>query len=103
MSALSVLQAVGAFIVLAEALNKVHRTDLFDGRCDLRARLGGLCQLATPWRWKRARVVLVLKALGWAVLSFGAADALISPPAVPTAAVLVGFALLIVRSRLKEG
>jgi len=102
MSALSTLQAAGAFIVLAEALNKIDRSDLFDGQGGMRARLGGLCQLATPWRWKRARVVHVLKVLGWAVLSFGAADALISPPAVPTAAVLVGFALLIVRSRLKE-
>jgi hypothetical protein len=109
MNWLSVAHCVAGFIVLAEALNKLERADLFDGKCGLVPRLGGLAWLVRPWGWKRSRVVMVLKALGWASLSVGAADALMGPllgldkPTLPDVAVIAGFALLIVRSRLKEG
>lgn len=93
-------------IVLAEALNKLERTAPFKS---------GL----TP----RQRVVDGLKALAWALLALGAAGAVITPFLLPTgmvgavivplfqlerptlqdACVLVGFAVLIVRTRIKEG
>jgi hypothetical protein len=103
MSWLYALQMVAALVVLAEALNKIERADLFDGRRGLRARLGGLGWLLTPWRWKRPKVVTTLKVLGWACLSVGSAGSLLTPPTGAHVAVVGGFALLIVRSRLKEG
>lgn len=109
MSMLTLIHFAAGFIVLAEALNKLERADLFDGRRGLLARLGGLAWLLTPWRWKRLRVVAVLKALGWALLSIGGAGALATPllhlhqPGLLDVAVIGGFALLIIRSRLKEG
>ncbi len=109
MSWLTFFHLVAGFIVLAEALNKLERADLFGGQPGLIPRLFGLCWLLTPWRWKRARVVDVLKACGWCLLSIGAAGALASPlmhlekPTLQDVAVIGGFALLIIRSRLKEG
>jgi hypothetical protein len=103
MSWLHILQVAAALIVLAEALNKIERADLFDGRRGLKPRLAATAWLLCPWAWKRPRVVIVLKVLGWACMSVGAAGSLISPPTAAHLAVLAGFALLIVRSRLKEG
>ncbi len=108
MSALTVLQMMAALVVLAEALNKLERADLFDGRYGLRVVASGIASLAMPWRWKLPRVILVIKTIGWALLSIGSAAALMTPlihlekPNVEDVAVLVGFALLVVRSRLKE-
>lgn len=96
-------------IVLAEALNKLERTDIFDGKHGTLARLAHLKWLATPWRWKRPRVLMALKLAAWAALSVGGADALVTPllhldpPKLGHMAVIGGFAILIVRSRLKEG
>jgi hypothetical protein len=95
-------------IVLSEALNKIERTDIFDGRHGALARLAGLAWLLTPWRWTCPRVVIALKLLAWAALAVGGAGALVTPflhfepPGVRDLAVIGGFALLIVRSRLKE-
>jgi hypothetical protein len=108
MNWLSTLHFVGGVIVVSEALNKLQRTDLFDGKRGLLPRLGGLCWLVTPWRWKMRRVVLVLRSLGWALLAIGGGGALATPfihldkPSFQDVAVIAGFALLIVRSRLKE-
>jgi hypothetical protein len=108
MTWLQTLHMVAAVVVLAEGLNKLERADLFDGRTGWqKARAMGW--LLLPWRWRRARVVLVLKALGWAGICVGAAGALAAPllalqaPTLQDVAVLGGFALLIVRSRIKEG
>lgn len=79
-------------IVLAEALNKLERT------APLRA---GLC--------RRERAVEWLKAIAWALLAMGGAGALITPllpletPTLQDMCVLLGFAVLIVRTRIKEG
>jgi hypothetical protein len=99
-----VTQMVAALIVLSEALNKLERADLFDGQGGVLRRLL-LCVtwLLRPWGWRRPRVVMVLKMIGWAWLSVGAAGSVLTPPTGPHVAVLAGFALLIVRSRLKEG
>jgi hypothetical protein len=97
------LQMSAAIVVLAEALNKIERADLFAGRNGLRDRALAALWLLAPWAWKRPHVVTVLKVIGWALLSTGAAGAVLEPPSGPDVAVLCGFAMLIVRSRVKEG
>jgi len=102
------LHWLAGFVVLAEALNKLERTDLFDGQKGLWPRLGALSWLVTPWRWKRARVASAFKALGWACLSIGAAGAVVNPllhldtPGIQDTAIMCGFALLVIRTRIKE-
>jgi len=100
------LHWLAGLVVLAEALNKLER-------CDPAAR--GI----TP----RARASEALKAAAWCALAFGAASALATPllaamgvstglliidvglgvPGLDEVAVLAGFALLVVRTRVKEG
>jgi len=97
---------VGAgVVVLAESLNKLERTD------PLRSGISG-----------RTRLVDALKALAWLLLALGAGGAVagpllltagftsvhlpllrLQPPGLDQVCVLVGFAVLIVRTRLKEG
>lgn len=108
MNWMTTIHFAAGLIVVAEALNKLHRIDLFGGQRGLLARLAALAWLVTPWRWRRVRVVLVLKALGWALLAMGGGGALatpllhLAPPSLQAVAVISGFALLIVRSRFKE-
>jgi len=89
---ISLVHWVSGFIVLAEALNKLERT-------------APLAPGLTP----RVRLTAVLKALAWALLAIGGAGALITPllqlevPTLQDACVLLGFAVLIVRTRVKEG
>ncbi|MBL7091580.1 hypothetical protein [Acidovorax sp.] len=91
-TALAVVHWVSGLIVLAEALNKLERTA--PCRRGLRAR-----DRITEW----------LKAIAWALLAVGGAGALITPllpleqPTLQDACVLLGFATLIVRTRVKEG
>jgi len=78
-------------IVLAEALNKLERTAPFRP---------GICG--------HQRLVDGLKAIAWMLLAVGAAGAMISPllshqPTLDQVCVLAGFAVLIVRTRVKEG
>lgn len=83
---------ISGLIVMAEALNKLER-------CDPANRSLAL----------RERVVEVLKAAAWALLAMGAGAALVTPvlplqrPGLADVAVLLGFATLIVRTRVKEG
>jgi hypothetical protein len=106
---LQTLHFLAGFVVLAEALNKVERVDLFDGRRGWLARVDGIAWLAVPWHWKRDHVLKALKALAWALLAIGAASAIATPlmhlarPTLQDVAVLGGMAVLIVRSRIKEG
>ena len=92
-TALLVLHWLAGFVVLAEALNKLERT----APC----RPGGL-----GWR---ARTTEWLKALAWALLAVGGAGAVITPllplerPTLQDLCVMLGFAVLIVRTRIKEG
>lgn len=103
---LKFLHWMAGLIILAEALNKLDRTPLLE------------CGLS-----HHARLLAVLKALAWGVLAFGAGVALLAPlllelgwpagyyrtwlqlerPTGTGAAVMVGVALLIVRTRVKEG
>lgn len=102
---LQVLHVLAGIVVLAEALNKMERTD-------------PLAKGLTP----RQRVVDGLKALAWLLLGLGAAGAPAVPvlrllgidhlpaawlhmdhPTTDQVLVLVGFAVLIVRTRVKEG
>ena len=112
-TALYILHWSAGFIVLAEALNKLERTS------PLRP---GLCP--------RTRLVDSLKALAWLLLAMGAASAVatplllisgftpadlashtllgapllrLGPPSIDQVCVLTGFAVLIVRTRVKEG
>lgn len=100
------VHVLAGFVVLAEALNKLERT-------------APLARGLTPHQ----RVVDGLKALAWLLLAVGAAGALAAPalrwlgaqhvpmvellrlerPTLAETAVLLGFAVLIVRTRVKEG
>lgn len=79
-------------VVVAEALNKLERT----------------APLA-PGLTARARVTAWLKAVAWCLLAVGGAGAVITPllplerPTLQDVCVLAGFAVLIVRTRVKEG
>jgi len=92
LSFVSVIHWLAGVIVLAEALNKLERT----APC---AR--GL----TPHQ----RLVDGLKALAWALLALGGAGAVITPmlhleaPTLQDCCVMLGFATLIIRTRVKEG
>lgn len=106
MSALHLVNWVAALIVLAEAMNKLERS------APLRA---GLCP--------HTRLVEALKALAWLLLALGSAGELAAPimavcdiepgvaviflgdpnPSLTGTSVLLGFAVLIIRTRVKEG
>lgn len=100
------LHVVTAFVVLAEALNKLERATP--------------CARGLSWH---ERLMHALKALAWGLLALGAGGALISPallwlgvspqdwpllfalhrPNLGEVLVMAGFAVLIVRTRLREG
>lgn len=86
-----VLHWICGFIVLAEALNKLERTAVF----------------AHGLGW-RLRFVTWLKVLAWILLAMGAGGALITPlihlepPSLQDLCIILGFAVLIIRSRFKE-
>jgi hypothetical protein len=101
---IQVFHWLAGFIVLAEALNKLERVNLTD-----------------PSLAPRERLIDALKAIAWALMALGSAGALANPvlstmahefpanhwlitrpPTPADTAVLLGFALLIVRTRLKE-
>jgi hypothetical protein len=105
MSTLHIIHTVAALIVLAEAINKLER-------CDPCARGMTLHE----------RLVDSLKAVAWFLLAFGAGVALLGlllfylgihvaaidamrlgPPDLSDTAVMAGFAVLIFRTRVKEG
>ena len=99
---------LAGFVTLAEALNKLERTAPLRPGIQPRER-------ATEW----------LKAVAWSLLALGGAGAVIAPalpflpvqeptawlpyllpaqtPTLPDVCVIVGFAVLIVRTRVKEG
>ena len=89
---MSALHWIACLIVLAEALNKLERTAPF-----------------RPGITPHVRLVDALKALAWALLAVGAAGGLITPllhleaPTLQDTCIAVGFAVLIVRTRVKEG
>lgn len=103
---MALLHWLASFVVLAEALNKLERT----------------CPLARGLNC-HARIVVILKSLAWLLLAFGAGVGLIAPlllslgwpgghyqpwlqlerPTTADAAVMAGFAALIIRTRMKEG
>lgn len=106
MSVLQILHVVAGLVVLAEALNKLER-----------------CDPLNPKLTRRERVVDSLKALAWGLMALGAGGAVAAPvllllgvdrssvdllmrlerPTFDQVAVLGGFAVLIVRTRVKEG
>ena len=96
------LHWISGLIVLAEALNKLERCNPFEA---------GLSRYA--------RVVDLLKALAWTSLALGAGGAVSKPiltmlgtthipvflmdtPTIANTAVLFGFAVLIIRTRVRE-
>lgn len=104
---LGILHWLAGLVVLAEALNKLERTSPFARGMSAHDRL-----------------VDGLKAVAWALLAIGAAGAVAAPllhelggielshaaelmrlerPTLAETAVLLGFAVLIVRTRVKEG
>jgi hypothetical protein len=104
-SALDWLHLLAGLVVLAESLNKLERTN-------------PCARDLTPHQ----RLVDSLKAIAWALLALGAAGAVAAPlllslgvysghhpllrleqPTVAEVSVLLGFAVLIVRTRVKEG
>lgn len=104
-SAMLIVHWVAAFLVMAEALNKLERTSPF-----------------APGMTPHDRVVDGLKSLAWLLLALGAGGALMGPllqplgiadptshalahvrPSVAEVCVMLGFAVLIIRTRVKEG
>lgn len=107
MSAIGLMHAsywVAGFIVLAEALNKLERTNP--------------CAPGLSWR---VRLIDGMKALAWGLLALGAGGAVVWPaleihlvntdglaaymhesPSLAEVCVICGFAVLVVRTRLKE-
>jgi hypothetical protein len=89
---LAALHWLASLVILAEALNKAERT------APLRAGLTA-----------RERVTEGLKAAAWLLLALGAAGGLARPllglaaPTLPEVCIAAGFAVLIVRTRVKEG
>ena len=89
---ISLAHWLAGLVVLAEALNKLERT----------------APLA-PGLSARERFVDWLKAIAWALLALGGAGAVIAPlmrmeaPTLQDMCVLLGFVVLIVRTRFKEG
>jgi hypothetical protein len=89
---LDAIHFLAGLLILAEALNKLERTQIFGPHVSLR-------QLAA----------VVLKALAWSVLAVGGAGAVVTPllpleaPTLQDVCVIFGFAVLIVRTRVKEG
>lgn len=90
---LMVLHWLAGFVVLAEALNKLERS------APCRPGAIGWRKRTTEW----------LKAIAWMLLAVGAAGALITPllplerPTLQDMCVMLGFAVLIIRTRVKEG
>lgn len=84
---------VAGFVVFAEALNKLERT------APCRSGVLGWRRRTTEW----------LKAIAWILLAVGGAGALVTPllpmerPTLQDICVMCGFAVLIVRTRVKEG
>ncbi|MFC5524004.1 hypothetical protein [Polaromonas jejuensis] len=91
-AAMQLAHWLAGVVVLAEALNKLERT--------------APCRHGLGWR---ERVTEWLKAIAWALLAVGGAGAAITPlislekPTLQDVCVIVGFAVLIVRTRVKEG
>lgn len=103
---LQIVHVIAGLVVLAEALNKLERVRPF-----------------APGMRSRDRLVDGLKALAWFLLAMGAGGALAAPlllvmgvpvnsanllmrlerPMLDQTLVLLGFAVLIVRTRVKEG
>jgi hypothetical protein len=90
--ALHMAHWLAGVVVLAEALNKLERTAPF-----------------APGLRPRERLVDGLKALAWALLAIGGGGAIVTPllplerPTLQDVCLIVGFAVLIVRTRIKEG
>lgn len=100
-----ILHVVAGLIVLAEALNKLER-----------------CHLFKPGLSRLERLAETLKALAWLLLALGAGGAIAGPlmlaigadmdwlprviriewPTLDQVATMVGFAVLVVRTRVKE-
>jgi hypothetical protein len=102
---LNAINFVAAIIVLAEALNKLERT----------------CPFA-PGLTRHDRLVDGLKSLAWALLALGSGCTVVQPlllgngmqpnyfplfdgsvPLIDRTAMMLGFAVLIIRTRIKEG
>lgn len=89
---LQLVHWVSGVVVLAEALNKLERTQPLRRGMTPRER-------ATEW----------LKAIAWALLAIGGAGAFVTPffpmerPTLQDMCMVLGFAVLIVRTRIKEG
>lgn len=89
---LQALHLLAGLVILAEALNKLERTS------PLRASLA-----------PRQRVTEWLKAVAWALLALGGGGAVAAPflhlgaPTLQDTCIAAGFAVLIFRTRVKEG
>lgn len=89
---LLVLHWLAGLIVLAEALNKLERVDLRRPGCT-----------------GRERCVDALKALAWGLLALGGAGVVVGPllslpaPGLADVCTALGFAVLILKTRFKEG
>ena len=87
----TIFHSVVGLIVLAEALNKLERTDVL-----------------APGLGPRERVVVVLKALGWCCIALGAGGVMVlglMPRGyleLGYSLMVLGFALLVLRSRVRE-
>lgn len=89
---LTAVYVICGLIILAEALNKLERTSPLADGLDL-----------------RQRVSMWLKAAAWSCMAVGSAGAIVTPllplehPSIQDVLMVLGCAVLIVRTRVKEG
>jgi len=89
---LTAVYVICGLVILAESLNKLERTSPLADGLDLRQR-------ASMW----------LKAAAWSCMAVGSAGAIVTPllplerPPVQDVLMVLGCAVLIIRTRVKEG
>lgn len=89
---LTTVYVICGLIILAEALNKLERTSPLADGLDL-----------------RQRVSMWLKAAAWSCMAVGSAGAIVTPllplehPQIQDVLMVLGCAVLIIRTRVKEG
>ena len=76
---LGLVHWLAGVVLLAEALNKIERTDLFRPGLSAWQRLGALRVMLVPWSWTLPVAIQALKLLAWCCLAIGAADAIVTP------------------------
>lgn len=88
---LTLIHVLAGLVIVAEALNKLERTSPL-----------------APGLSARQRLAMWMKAVAWSALAAGGAGAIVTPllplerPTLQDVCIALGFAVLIIRTRVKE-